>query len=829
MAIYSIRFYDANASLILPPSGAFTWTGPGDAVGKAVVDDPEPGIEGVTLDDDNNGSETATASVDLNGTISTVSNVDAEMVWTVQDTVTGEIFQVAAFDVENGAAAGDYTISEIPLVPGRLYTVLERDTNPDVTAGDIAFSADDYIAPDRVISGTGGNDSIDGSYTGDAQNDQVDDGFGTGPGGLGDAIDAGAGNDTVSSGGGGDTVDGGGGNDSIDGGSGDDRLLGRGGSDTIEGGAGADTIRGNGGNDDLSGGSGDDRVFGGAGNDAIEGGGGSDTLLGGAGDDTIQGDSTAPPTGSDETLEWSQVAPDGTSVAGGFTQNTGDIDVSVSFTDDGTNNPTFLIETTDSAYVDADPDFDPNSNLYLYGNGGGATSTTTIDFDAATGASVAGEVEDVSFWLNDIDFYSGNHQDVITVNAIDADGNPVSVTLTPYGNDSTSGNTISAGGTLDDPDEAAGAVLVEIAGPVQQIEIVYTNALNGTQAIYVSDVHFTTIPDPDVGGADSIDGGAGDDVLDGGIGNDTVAGGTGNDTLTGGAGDDVFVMGDGGGADVITDFDIADSDGDGSFNDQLDLSGLTDADGNPVNAWDITVTDDGSGNAVLTFPNGETLTLTGVSPASLTGAQALNDAGVPCFTPGTLIRTPRGDVPVETLAPGDRVTTLDRGARRIRWIGRCSLGPRDLLARPYTRPVLIPEGVLGNYAPLLVSPLHGMLLGRGGAPGDQRLARARHLAEAPGPVRVAAGKRHVTYIHLLLDRHEVLFANGAATESFYPGPQTLRMLPAAARAELAALIPGLGDVAAAGCYGPLARPFLKRREVLSLVRLRAPVRSRRVA
>ena len=42
---------------------------------------------------------------------------------------------------------------------------------------------------------------------------------------------------------------------------------------------------------------------------------------------------------------------------------------------------------------------------------------------------------------------------------------------------------------------------------------------------------------------------------------------------------------------------------------------------------------------------------------------------VPCFVADTLIRTPNGDVPVETLAPGDLVETVDEGAQPLRWIG----------------------------------------------------------------------------------------------------------------------------------------------------------------
>ncbi|MGB4828605.1 MAG: choice-of-anchor L domain-containing protein, partial [Paracoccaceae bacterium] len=42
---------------------------------------------------------------------------------------------------------------------------------------------------------------------------------------------------------------------------------------------------------------------------------------------------------------------------------------------------------------------------------------------------------------------------------------------------------------------------------------------------------------------------------------------------------------------------------------------------------------------------------------------------VPCFVAGTLIRTPDGDVPVETLHPGDLVLTMDDGPQPLRWTG----------------------------------------------------------------------------------------------------------------------------------------------------------------
>ena len=205
--------------------------------------------------------------------------------------------------------------------------------------------------------------------------------------------------------------------------------------DMVDGGDGGGAL---GDEDIIAGRGGDDTIEAGAEDDLVYGGGGADSIDGG---DRRRHDlrrrrrlhrdpwcSTGRREGADNT-----------SLAAGFTQDTGGIDVSVSFTNDGNNNPVYRVESTDTTYVGPGETFDPNSSLYLYGDGDGATSTTTIDFAAATGSDYLDEVENVAFRINDVDWGSGNHTDVITVNAYDADGNPVTVTITPGGGDTRLG------------------------------------------------------------------------------------------------------------------------------------------------------------------------------------------------------------------------------------------------------------------------------------------------------------------------------------------------------------------------------------------------------
>jgi Ca2+-binding RTX toxin-like protein len=315
-------------------------------------------------------------------------------------------------------------------------------------------------------------------------------------------------------------------------------------------------------------------------------------------------------------------------------------------------------------------------------------------------------------------------------------------------------------------------------------------------------------------GDDDLRGGSGDDLLDGQSGADTLQGGADNDTLTGGVGNDIFVFEDAFGNDVVTDFDMDDSDGNGSTNDQFDVSSLTDSNGNPINAWDVNVLDDGNGNAVLSFPNGETITLQGIAPSQVNRASHLKAMGIPCFTGGTLITTPKGEVPVESLQVGDLVSTLDNGPQPIRWIGKRHLVKADLQAAPHNKPVLIPSGVLGNHSPLLVSPLHCMLLGTEHGLKTSAFVRAKHLVEVFGPIRIANGRRKVDYFHLLMDTHQILFSNGAASESFYPGFEALRMLSNVDQIALRSYRPQLGQIPVHRAYGAHARPVMRRKDVL---------------
>jgi hypothetical protein len=54
--------------------------------------------------------------------------------------------------------------------------------------------------------------------------------------------------------------------------------------------------------------------------------------------------------------------------------------------------------------------------------------------------------------------------------------------------------------------------------------------------------------------------------------------------------------------------------------------------------------------------------------------------------------------------------------------------------------------------------------------------------------------RDITYVHFLCDRHQIVTAEGLATESFYPCARSLGGVEAEARDELLLIFPELRDI-----------------------------------
>lgn len=623
---------------------------------------------------------------------------------------------------------------------GNVYFVPDLGPVTSISSADVT-SAPAYATTDGVLTGSAGDDVIDGSFV-DEDGEQVDNGDGTGPSGNQDTIQAGDGNDIIASG------------------------------------------------------AGDDTVYGDAGNDTIDGG---------SGDDVLYGD-TGP--GAGEVLNWDAEGDDGTNIAAGFTQDTGEMDVTVSFVNNGNNNPTYNVETTDINYIAVGEPFNTTSSARLFADGDGDSSTTTIDFAASTGSSASDDVQNVSFRISDIDWANGGFQDQVTIRAFDANGNEVNVNITVSSNDTLSGNTITAGTVAEGTADEGGSALVEIAGPLSSITIVYGNLGTGTQAIRITDIHFDTIVDTP-NGNDTIDGGAGndiiygqdgDDILTGGLGSDTLSGGAGNDTLNvaegdtaqGGDGDDTFVIGNLG------------ETGSGTIN-------IIGGEGGETNGDTIVWGDADKSSLVITNPDdvngGLSGTFTLLDGTVVTFSEIEN---IVCFASDTEILTPHGKRLIKDLKAGDLVITRDNGLQPIRWIGARTVPALNKFA-----PIRFEAGSLPNLDhTLLVSPQHRMLVGNHLSElylGESEvLVTAKHMVNDTTITRQIGGE--VTYMHMLFDQHEIVYANGTAAESFHPADIGLNAISDEARDEVFKLFPQLRSDP--NGYGETARKCLRKYEAL---------------
>lgn len=522
-------------------------------------------------------------------------------------------------------------------------------------------------------------------------------------------------------------------------------------ADTIYGGNGNDIIDGGLGADQIFGDGGNDTIYGGDGNDSINYGFGNDIVYGGAGDDYI------------DDLGGADSTPDASTVYGG----TGNDFIAGS-------------SGSDSLYGGDDNDtiFGDSGNDYI---------------DAGNGNDTV---------------YAGNGEDTVYGGAgID----------TIYG---SGGNDILYGG--DGADRIEGG--------------------SEADTIYGGE------------GADSIDGGTGNDWIYYGAGGDLVYGGDGNDfiddvdqaatndaaTIYGGAGND-FIYGTSAGDTIYAGvgFDSIYSElgndvvhfGEGDY--------VEGADGDDLFIYDGT---DETGNFATTIyggeggeTNGDTLqlgfwadmsTLTITNPndnaAGLSGSIMLDNGSILyfneieniiCFVPGTLIATPRGPRAIETLKVGDYVITRDHGPQPIRWIQS-----RKVPALNNLGPIRIRKGVMdGQQRDLIVSPQHRILFEGYKAEllfGEREvLVSARHLVD--GVDIIEETLKEVTYVHMLFDRHEVIYAEGAATESFHPGESSISGITDQARDELFQIFPELRSLPSS--YGQTARRCLRQHEATLLI------------
>ncbi|MBR0750737.1 Hint domain-containing protein [Bradyrhizobium jicamae] len=132
-----------------------------------------------------------------------------------------------------------------------------------------------------------------------------------------------------------------------------------------------------------------------------------------------------------------------------------------------------------------------------------------------------------------------------------------------------------------------------------------------------------------------------------------------------------------------------------------------------------------------------------------------------CFLPGTMIRTPDGEVAVQTLKPGHQVLTHDGRVAVVDWLGiqTISLVFADKLR---VLPICVKAGAIAENVPsrdLFVSPDHALLVGG-------VLIQAGALVNGTSIVRHTDMPSTFTYYHVEVEDHSLVLADNMPAETF---------------------------------------------------------------
>ena len=489
---------------------------------------------------------------------------------------------------------------------------------------------------------------------------------------------------------------------------------------------------------------GDQVISGTTGADTLTGAFGNDTLTGGAGDDVLAGDGPVAGAWHFETFDYDFTSAHGQDfdIENGVRSGSGYV---TDFNEGGLTNT--IRGTTGN----------PENFGVVY--------TSTLNTTAGGTYRLTTSSDDGS-----------------TVQIFDSSGNPLSFnnqlggTLDYLNNDRHQGTTTRGGEVELDPNETytiqirywenqgGDALAATISGP---------DTGNTAENLLTSDMiglppgpeYSVTGTPAGVEGNDVIDGGAGNDTIMGNGGDDTLTGGADDDVLTGGDGNDTFVFNAGDGNDTITDFNVGNSgsidDNDQANNDFLDLNAFyTNLQELRADLADNGVLDQSVGDFSDNTALGGSITLTGVSASDLTE----DNTNVACFTAGVLIDTDEGPQPIEALQTGTLLRTYDGSLRPIR-----ALLKREVDGTGPLAPVCISAGALGNARALTVSPAHRMLIDDWRAEllfgQDEVFVSAINLLR--GDLVFRAPVPRITYFHIIMDAHEVIFAEGIPTESYH--------------------------------------------------------------
>lgn len=163
------------------------------------------------------------------------------------------------------------------------------------------------------------------------------------------------------------------------------------------------------------------------------------------------------------------------------------------------------------------------------------------------------------------------------------------------------------------------------------------------------------------------------------------------------------------------------------------------------------------------IPHGGEISASDIGASPLFANVTTDAMVVNCFLAGTRIAAPDGEWAVETLKPGDQITTADGGVAQVRWVGHQTVftrfGPAERLM-----PVRIRAGALGDGLPvcdLVLTADHALLM-------DGLLINAGALVNGTSIDYVPPtelGDQFTVY-HVETERHDVILAEGAPAETY---------------------------------------------------------------
>lgn len=134
-----------------------------------------------------------------------------------------------------------------------------------------------------------------------------------------------------------------------------------------------------------------------------------------------------------------------------------------------------------------------------------------------------------------------------------------------------------------------------------------------------------------------------------------------------------------------------------------------------------------------------------------------------CFAKGTHVLTPDGEIQIEALGIGDRVKTLRGVDLPVKWIGRNTFRRSGTSWHKSVMPIRVSRFAIDDQTPhadLYLSPLHALFF-------DGFLMPVRDLVNGTSIApAVPPGIETLEYFQIVLDTHEVIWAEGAPAETF---------------------------------------------------------------